>query len=126
MWKQVLLLKRRPGMSLEEFIDYYENHHSKLVEPYMQTARRYVRRYVTPQKNPMTGEVIELDFDVITEIWWDSRDDLKAVGKQLAASGILSVIHEDEKKLFDSHDNRTSTVEEHDTALPRGIVSTTG
>jgi len=123
MLKQVLLLKRRPGMSREEFIDYYENHHSKLVEPFMTQARRYVRRYVTPQKNPITGAVVELDFDVITEIWWDSREDLKAAGKQIAASGISQAIYEDEEKLFATHDNPIFLVEERDSALPRSGVS---
>ncbi len=120
MLKQVLLLKRRPGMSREEFIDYYENHHSKLVEPFMTQARRYVRRYATPQKNPITGAVVELDFDVITEIWWDSREDLKAAGRKIVESGISRAIYEDEEKLFATHDNPIFFVEEYDSVLSHG------
>jgi len=114
MIKQVLLLKRRPGMSMEEFRNYYESHHVKIVEKYMTSAKRYVRRYVRPQKNPMTGQVIELDFDVVTEIWWESRADMEAAGKKLAAANLFPVIHADEEKLFSSHDNRTFTVDECD------------
>ena len=120
MLKQVLLMKRRPGMTLDEFIDYYENHHVKLVEKYVQLARRYVRRYVKPQKNPMTGELVELDFDVMTEIWWDSAEDLKATGKLLAQDNAYPAIWKDEENLFSSHDNRTFTVEEYDSELPKG------
>ena len=32
MLKQVVLLKRRDGMSMDEFMDYYENHHAKMAE----------------------------------------------------------------------------------------------
>ena len=32
MFKTVCLLKRKDGMSLEEFRDYYENHHRKIGE----------------------------------------------------------------------------------------------
>jgi hypothetical protein len=117
MIKQILLLKRRPGMSMEDFKKYYENHHVKIVEKYMTPAKRYVRRYVKPQKNPMTGQVVELDFDVVTEIWWESKADMEAVGKKLAAANLYPVIHEDEKQLFASHDNRTFTVEECDSDL---------
>jgi hypothetical protein len=58
------MMKRKPGMTMAEFIDYYENHHAKLGETLMPLARRYVRRYVTPEPNPITGEIVELPFDV--------------------------------------------------------------
>jgi uncharacterized protein (TIGR02118 family) len=117
MIKQILLLKRRPGMSLEEFRNYYETHHVKIVEKYMTSANRYVRRYVKPQKNPMTGERSELDFDVMTEIWWESKADMEAAGKEIAAANLHAVIHADEEKLFASHNNRTFTVDECDSDL---------
>ena len=50
MFKTVCLLKRRPGMSLEEFKDYYENYHSKIGEKVLPDGVHYVRRYV--QQHP--------------------------------------------------------------------------
>ena len=32
MFKQVCFFRKRPDMSMEEFIDYYENQHSRLSE----------------------------------------------------------------------------------------------
>ena len=75
MLKQVTLLKRKPGLSRAEFIDYYERHHSKLAERFLWRATRYQRRYVQPCVNPITGDAAELDFDVVMEIWWASRAD---------------------------------------------------
>ncbi|TAL02230.1 MAG: ethyl tert-butyl ether degradation protein EthD [Rhodospirillaceae bacterium] len=122
MLKQVFLLKRRAGMTMEEFKNYYENHHAKFGELFLTTARRYVRRYVRPQKNPLTGQVVELDFDVIMEIWWDSKEDSKAAMKKATEEGLFKLIYEDEEKLFNTHDNRVFTVEEYDTDLPRSVM----
>ena len=122
MLKQVFLLKRRDGMSMEEFKHYYETHHAKFGEKMLTNARRYVRRYVKAQKNPLTGEVIELDFDVVMEIWWDSKEDCIAAGKAAVESGINQLVWEDEEKLFNTHANRVFTVEEHDTHLPRSVM----
>src|SRR6516225_10021351 len=61
MLKQLCFFRKRPDMSMEEFMDYYENHHSKLGQkigkPSIPNAVRYVRRYLTPVKNPVTGEI---------------------------------------------------------------------
>ena len=53
MFKQVCFFRKRPDMTMEEFIDYYENQHSRLSErlgrsPSIPNAVRYVRRYLTP------------------------------------------------------------------------------
>jgi hypothetical protein len=118
MLKQVVLLKRRDGMSMDEFIDYYENHHAKMAERFMPLARRYVRRYVRPEKNPITGEVVELDFDVVMEIWWNSRQDFDETMKEIGKGETHRLFHEDEEKLFNSHNNRVFTVDEYESDLP--------
>ena len=78
MFKQVCFFRKRPDMTMEEFIDYYENQHSRLSErlgrsPSIPNAVRYVRRYLTPELNPVTGEVIDPGYHCIMEIWWNSR-----------------------------------------------------
>src|SRR5579871_1194122 len=114
MLKQVVLLKRRPGMTMAEFIDYYENHHSKMAAKYLTAAKRYVRRYVHPAANPITGEVVELDFDVVMELWWDSQEDFEAAMKVISHGDVHREFYEDEEKIFNTHNNRVFFVEEHD------------
>ena len=51
MIKQVVFLKKRPGMSMEEFMSYYENQHSQLArrmgaKPSLPHPHRYDRQYV--------------------------------------------------------------------------------
>ena len=122
MLKQVVLLKRRDGMSMDEFIDYYENHHAKMAERYMPLARRYLRRYVRPEKNPITGEIVELDFDVVMEIWWSTRQDFEETMKQIGKGEAHRLFYDDEEKLFNSHNNRVFTVDEHESDMPAGLA----
>ncbi len=122
MIKQVCLLKRRPGMTMDEFINYYENIHSKIAVDALKLARRYVRRYVRPEKNPITGEVVELDFDVVMELWWDSREDFEITMKKFGEGDLYKIVHEDEEKIFSTHENRVFTVEEYDSDLPRSVM----
>ena len=103
VFKQICFFRKRPDMSMEEFMDYYENQHSQLAKklgakPSLPNAQRYVRRYVTPQPNPLTGEIIHPGYDCIMEIWWNSREDFEASlsiaanVQQLGAKRIISRI----------------------------------
>jgi hypothetical protein len=117
MIKQVSMMKRRPGMTMQEFIDRYEGHHAKFGEQLFAKARRFVRRYVQPQKNPLTGKVIEIDFDVVMEIWWDSQEDFDAAMKAVATSGLIDEIRKSGEMLFASQNNPAFTVVEYDSNL---------
>lgn len=104
---------------MQEFIDYYENQHAKFGEVLFTKAQRFVRRYVQPEKNPLTGAIIELDFDVILEIWWDSRADFEEAMKAIPTSGLLDAIRESGRKLFASQNNPAFTVLEYETDLKK-------
>jgi hypothetical protein len=82
MFKQICFFRKRRDMTMEQFMDYYENQHSQLSKrmgraPSIPNAVRYVRRYLKREKNPVTGEVIDPGFDCIMEIWWKSREDFE-------------------------------------------------
>lgn len=126
MFKQICFFKKRPDMSLDEFLDYYENQHSQLSKkmgrsPSIPNAVRYVRRYLKPEKNPVTGEVHDCGYDCLMEIWWNSRADFEASQKVIADPERLEFIKADEAKLFASHENPVYTVEEYDSPMgPNG------
>ena len=50
MYKLLVLTKRKPGMSLQQFQDYYENAHARLVLRITPLMRKYRRNYLTPVK----------------------------------------------------------------------------
>lgn len=111
VYKVLLFLKRRPGMSVEAFRDYYENTHAKLGEKYARGLLRYVRRYL----DPVGGE--ELPFDVITELWLNDRATAEAIAQRTAENQPPPEVLEDEKLLFDRSKLRVATVVEHVSVL---------
>jgi hypothetical protein len=126
MFKQICFFRKRPDMTLEAFMDYYENQHSQLSKrmgraPSIPNAKRYVRRYLKPEKNPVTGQIIDPGYDCIMEIWWDSRQDFENSQKIISNPDRLPAIKEDERKLFASHDNPVCSVIEYDSPMgPNG------
>ena len=122
MLKQVVFLKKRDDLTMEQFMDYYENQHSQLskklgAKPALPNAQRYVRRYIKPEKNPLTGEVLHPGYDCIMEIWWNSRADFEAAMSGLADPAMLQTRLEDERKLFASNSNPVCIVEEVDSPV---------
>lgn len=118
LFKILIFLKRRPGMSTAAFRDYYERVHSKLGEKYSTGVKRYVRRYIEPLAEDLGGQAEALDFDVITELWFEDRSVFDLVVKY-AARGILPAeVIEDEERLFDRPRSRFVTVVEHESSLP--------
>lgn len=118
MLKFVTLLKRRPGMSRAEFIDYYERHHASIGVKYLRGhAHRYLRRYVQPMPNPVTGALDEPDHDVVMEIWFADRAAFDTAMARLAEPAVAAEIAADEERLFDRAKHRHFFVEEHESAL---------
>jgi hypothetical protein len=117
-FKVLIFLKRRPGMSLEAFRDYYEGVHSKLCEGYSRGARRYVRRYVQPRPNSLTGKDDELEFDVITELWFEDRAVFEKAVYHASRGELPAAVLADEERLFDRSKTRYATVVEFGSELP--------
>ena len=126
MLKQICFFRKRPDMTMDAFMDYYENQHSQLSKragraPSIPNAVRYVRRYLVPETNPVTGQVIDPGFDCIMEIWWKSREDFENSQRVISSPDRLPAIKEDEFNLFASHDNPVCTVIEYDSPMgPNG------
>ena len=126
MFKQICFFRKHPDMSMEAFLDYYENQHSQLSKrmgraPSLPNAQRYVRRYLVPERNPVTGEVHDPGYDCIMEIWWNSREDFENSQRVISDPDRLPAIMEDEAKLFASHANPVCSVIEYDSPMgPNG------
>jgi len=100
-----MFLKRRPGLSVEEFPDHYENTHTKLAEKYITGSTiRYVRRFIEPVAEQ------ELPFDVITELWADDKEVFEAICKMQVLAAPPPEILADEEWLFDRSMSRVSSV----------------
>ena len=109
----VTLLKRRPGMSREDFRDYYENHHRLIGEdvivPY---ALRYVRRYLSP----LDWEDRDCDFDVVMEIDFADEEAMSQFFNAISDPNIAQRISTDEAKLFDTDRIRSFRLDREETS----------
>jgi uncharacterized protein (TIGR02118 family) len=105
MVKVVLLLRRRADLTREQFLDYWQTRHAPLARE--TAAALGVRRYV--QVHPVSHPVAEMlrqsrgslapDFDGIAEAWWDSFDDMLAIGQTHA--DIAAKVLADEQRFVD-------------------------
>ena len=115
MVKLVFMLKRKPGMSREDFLRYYEQHHARLGEKYVPNAVRYVRRFIDPMAGPSGGG--DADFDVLTEWWFANQGEMDKAMKQLSDPKVHAEIEADEKVLFDRPATRMYMITERDSKM---------
>lgn len=121
MIKLVMPMKRRPGMSTEEFRDYYESSHRLIGEKYLKGyATKYMRRFVDPLPDRQ-GELYDPEYDVILEIWYPDEATFKACGVHLSEPDIAREIREDEEKLFDMGCMRSYLVNEVESDLSQTL-----
>ncbi len=78
MIKLMYILKRKEGMSREEFKDYWLNTHAPLVLK-MPNLRKYV-------VNISSGDA---DFDGVAELWFDSAEDMNMALKSEAGKAVV-------------------------------------
>jgi hypothetical protein len=97
-------------MSFEEFQEYYETRHSKLVI-LIPRVYQYFRRYLKPLiDHPMNTD--SEGFDVITELWFKSQDDFDVAMARNMQPHIIQVFADDELNLFDRSKTRMNVVDE--------------
>lgn len=117
IWKILLFMKRRPGMSVEDFRAYYENRHAPLALEHGATMSRYVRRYLDPQPHAETGTCGELPYDVVTELWFDDDVKFRRTLGYITQHVMPDHIVADEMNLFDRPTMRIATVVECESDL---------
>lgn len=116
-YRILLFMKRKPGMSMEAFRDYYENHHIPLCAKYMQGIAGYRRNYLVPQPHAESGTNEELPYDVITELIFDDEATYKGTVEYLSVTVMSDEVVNDEKNLFDRPTMRMATVEERESDM---------
>jgi uncharacterized protein (TIGR02118 family) len=107
MIKLVFMLRRRAGMTREEFQRYWREEHAPLVKRHAETLR--IRRYVQ-----VHARETELDdalaasrggeagvYDGVAELWWDSLDDVIAAYSSEAGQAAGAELLDDERRFID-------------------------
>jgi uncharacterized protein (TIGR02118 family) len=120
-YKILLLMKRKPGMSMEAFKDYYENNHVPLAMANgggrESGITRYMRRYLTPLPHAESGTNEELPYDVVSELWFDDEATFRGTVEYLSTTVMNETVVNDEMNLFHRPTMRMAIVEECETDM---------
>lgn len=135
MW----LLRRKPGISFEQFREHYETSHAVLGAKYFgHLMTGYRRNYVLPAEtvaavSPVMGAVLGAkgwDYDCIAE--WDLRDEaaFEQVVATLSDPVIGKLFHDDEEHFLDRSSVRLVRYERRETdtsgCVPPDVSITAG
>ena len=107
MIKLVFTLRRREGMSRDEFQRYWREQHAPLVKRHAETLR--IKRYVqTHARETDFDEGVSAPrgsearfYDGVAELWWDSLEDLAAAYASEAGQAAGAELLEDEQRFID-------------------------
>jgi uncharacterized protein (TIGR02118 family) len=112
MVKFIAAMRRKPGMSSQEFHRYWREGHAPLVQS-LPGFFGYVRRYVQSHAVEVPGDKFAgfdvSGFDGFAELWFDSLADAE---KAFTSPGYLGTIRADERKFVDGKGSRVVMVEE--------------
>jgi len=96
MVKLVAFLKRKPGMTPEEFYERWENHHGPLIAGTPELARHVVR-YEQHRRTDYAGWMGSPEYDGVTIQWLTGPEALEA----WLAEPAVELINEDEVTFLD-------------------------
>ena len=119
MFKAIALLKAKPGLSREAFIEYYENCHVPLILELQPQIVEYRRNFLLDDGAIIAPGASAPDFDVITEIWYADRAGYEAAMADYARPEVSSRIVRDEENFLDRSKTRFFLVEEHHARIER-------
>ena len=111
MIKVVLLVRRKPGISREEFRRYYESRHAPLAASQLRSCVRYVRNFVVED---VAGDP---DFDCVTEFWYEADGPWSEARQHIASEAGRRTLADDEAEFMDRDSMRVVVVAECETAI---------
>lgn len=106
MMKLVALFKIKAGMSRAECIEYYETRHVPLILEIMPDIfHDYRRNFVIPDSmfvpNHLEGAPPPPPFDMMTELWFESRAKYDEMGRIMSDPAIGERVARDEANFLD-------------------------
>jgi hypothetical protein len=116
LFKAMALLTIRPDLTHDQLVDYYENHHAKLIWSLFPWIVEYRRNFIDLEGSIFAPAAAKLDFDVVTELWFKDRGDFDRMLDAHANPEIGQAVANDEANCFDRSKTRFFAVEEHASA----------
>jgi len=107
--KLIVLIKRKPGLSKEEFRNHYEGIHANLalqfIRPYLIDYRRSYPTsafsYFDTVERSQGKVVPRFDYDCVTEMWFENQTRMEEMFALLSTDNVRRAIAEDEERFID-------------------------
>jgi uncharacterized protein (TIGR02118 family) len=107
MIKLVFMVRRREGITREEFQRYWKEEHAELVKRHAELLR--IRRYVQTHARDTDLDhaiaesrgSVPSQYDGAAELWWDSIDDLVQAATSEGGQTAQQALLEDERRFID-------------------------
>lgn len=117
-----ILLKRKPGLTFEQFRDHYENSHAVLgVKYFGHLFRSYKRNYIpTGLRFTNRDQAVENAYDCITELVFKDaggHDELRRIASD---PEVRRTLIEDEERFLDRGQCANAMFETIESTLPQG------
>jgi len=118
MIKLVYIVRKRDDVSSQNFHTYWLEKHGPLVRSFAKVmrARKYVQSHtIAPEAGTQIAQWrgMGAGYDGITEVWWDSMEDLAASGASAEGREAGRRLIEDEAKFVDLKRSFIFLTEEH-------------
>ena len=107
MIRLVFALRRKPGMALEEFHDYWRRQHGPLVASFAEDLNvlRYVQTHTIEDGSNEAAQkargAMEPHYDGVADLWWSTEAELEAAMASEAGQAAGAALLEDEAKFID-------------------------
>jgi hypothetical protein len=125
MFKLIITIKKKKGMSLEEFMRYYDDQHLVLCRRIMPPLHMHRRNYVLTQHpfydyvgDGRSSAAQEPPFDVISEVFYENEDQARASMDALFDGETRRQVMEDETHFCEPGGVNFYVVKVHQSALP--------
>ncbi len=102
MFRILVLLKRKPGISKEEFIEHFENEHVAIGRKiFTGNAVKYSRKYLYPIEDPRGGTPVAPNYDCVMEAWFEDDEHWQAATKIATSPEIAELAIADSELFID-------------------------
>ena len=116
MIKLIFLLKRKAGLSPEQFRAHYEDSHVKLAQLYFgHLLQGYRRNYPSSATLIATGATAQFGYDAIAEMWLEDQTTLERMIAIIRDPEISRVLVSDEEEFLDREATLMLVCDEVDT-----------
>ena len=122
MFKIIMLIKKKPGTSRADFMDYYDNRHVPLMHSLLSKGAAIHRRnYVIPNAADI-GSADNLDaggedYDVICEVFYEDLETAQSVMRDFEDAEVRRLTEEDEAQFQLKGSIKRYIVEVHETVF---------